>query len=399
MSVYNITAFGAQSGELSTAAIQRAIDLCNNGGTVLIPKGNFISGAIFLKSNMTLRLEEGACLTASQNTDDFPIMTYPFEGREHLCYASLINTDSAPHRNIIIEGKGTIDAGGSFLYRAELDENKGKRGRAVCIRNTAGLYISGVTIRNSPAWCLHILYSSNVNINDIKIHTKYAEDGTRYKLHNGDGIDIDSCSNVQIKDCLISSQDDCIAIKSGRNEDGRRVGIPSCDITIEDCKFTSGFGVAIGSEMSGGVENVAVKNCTFENTYSIASVKAIRGRGGYVKNISFENCTHFNHSQEYKDCEWFRGAIYIDGFYSHKEFDPDKKVPVDEGTPCVDGISLKNITSETIAGNAVFMCGLPEFPFKNIRLENVKAHGKFGMVKHNLENSEFINTEITSDCL
>ena len=208
-------------------------------------------------------------------------------------------------------------------------------------------------------------------------------------------MDIDSCRNVHIKDCLISSQDDCVAIKSGRNEDGRRVGIPSCDITIEDCKFTSGFGVAIGSEMSGGVENVAVKNCTFENTYSIASVKAIRGRGGYVKNISFENCTHFNHSQEYKDCEWFRGAIYIDGFYSHKEFDPDKKVPIDEGTPCVDGIFLKNIISETIVGNAVFLCGLPEAPFKNIRLENVKAHGKFGMVKHNLENWEFINTEIT----
>ena len=397
MSVYNITAFGAQSGELSTAAIQRAIDICNNGGTVLIPKGNFISGAIFLKSNMTLRLEEGACLTASQNTDDFPIMTYPFKGREHLCYASLINTDSAPHRNIIIEGKGTIDAGGSFLYRAELDENKGKRGRAVCIRNTEGLYISGVTIRNSPAWCLHLLYCQTVSITDVKIHTKYAEDGTRYKLHNGDGIDIDSCRNVQIKDCLISSQDDCIAIKSGRNEDGRRVGIPSCDITIEDCKFTSGFGVAIGSEMSGGVENVAVKNCTFENTYSIASVKAIRGRGGYVKNISFENCTHFNHSQEYKDCEWFRGAIYIDGFYSHKEFDPDKKEPVDEGTPCVDGILLKNLTSETVAGNAVFLCGLPEAPFKNVRLENVKARGRSGLIKHNLQNAEFINTEITSD--
>lgn len=395
MSVYNITAFGAKAGELSTAAIQRAIDLCNNGGTVLIPKGNFISGAIFLKSNMTLRLEEGARLIASQNTDDFPIMGYSFEGREHLCYASLINTDSAPHCNITIEGTGTIDASGNFLYRAELDENKGKRGRAVCIRNTEGLNVSGVTIRNSPAWCLHLLYCQNISITDVKIHTKYAEDGTRYKLHNGDGMDIDSCRNVHIKDCLISSQDDCVAIKSGRNEDGRRVGIPSCDITIEDCKFTSGFGVAIGSEMSGGVENVAVKNCTFENTYSIASVKAIRGRGGYVKNISFENCTHFNHSQEYKDCEWFRGAIYIDGFYSHKEFDPDEKVSVDEGTPCVDGISLKNITSETIAGNAIFLCGLPEAPFKNIRLENVKAHGKFGMVKHNLENWEFINTEIT----
>lgn len=397
MSVYNIIDFGAKEGVLCTKYIQQAIDLCDKGGTVLIPKGRFLSGAIFLKSDMTLKFEEGAYLIANPNLEDFPIMGYSFEGREQICYASLINTDSAPHRNITIEGNGTIDAGGSFLYRAELDENKGKRGRAVCIRNTEGLNISGVTIRQSPAWCLHLLYCQNVNLIDVKVHTKYAEDGSKYKIHNGDGIDIDSCGGVHIKGCLISSQDDCIAIKSGRNEEGRRVGIPSQNILIEDCKFTSGFGVAIGSEMSGGVENVTVRNCSFENTYSIASIKPIRGRGGYVKNICYENCSHFNHSLEHKDCEWFRGAIYIDSFYSHKEFDPNEKKPIDEGTPFVEGITLKNLTTETIAGNAIFVCGLPEAPIKNIRFENVKAHGKFGMTKCNLENAEFINVQVSSD--
>ena len=397
MTICNIVDFGAKENELSTAAIQKAIDTCPEGGRVLIPKGRFISGALFLKSDMTLFLEEGACLAGSSSLSDFPLMTYRFEGLEQLCYASLINTDGKPHRNITIDGRGTIDANGRFLYRAELDENGGKRGRALCIRNTENLKISNITIRNSPAWCLHVVYCAGVTIDGLNIQTKYAEDGSRYKLHNGDGIDIDSCKDVQISNCLISSQDDCIAIKSGSNEEGRRVGIPSKNIIIENCRFTSGFGVAVGSEMSGGAENITVRNCKFENTYSLASIKAIRGRGGYVKNILFENCTHYNHSDEHKDCEWFRGAIYIDRFYSHIEFDPDKKESITEATPTVDGIVFKNITTETTAGNAIFLCGLPESPLENVKFENVKAHGKYGLVKHNLRNALFTDFAVTSD--
>jgi len=397
MTVFNITDFGAKEGTPATEAIQKAIDLCPQGGTVLIPRGIFVSGALFLKSDMTLRLEEGARLLASADTDDFPIMGYSFEGREQLCYASLLNTDSAPHRNITIEGDGIIDAGGNFLFQAELDENKGKRGRAVCIRNTDTLTVTGVTIRNSPAWCLHLLYCRNVLLNNVKIHTKYAEDGSRYILRNGDGIDVDSCRDVHIANCLVSSQDDCIAIKSGRDEEGRRAGIPSRDILIEDCTFTSGFGIAIGSEMSGGVENVTVRNCVFENTSSLISLKTMRGRGGNIRNITYENCTHSNESMEYRDCQWFRGAIYIDGFYASKEFDPADKQPIGEGTPFADGITLRNITASTVSGNAVFICGLPEAPIRHLRLENVKVHGKSGMITHNLEDAEFINVRVTSD--
>lgn len=398
MSIYNITDYGAvPDGSLCTKAIQRAIDLCDSGGTVLIPEGTFVTGALFLKSNMTLHLQKGARLMASEDIADFPLMGYPFEGRDSICYASLINTDGAPHKNITIEGEGVINANGTALYSAELSENKGKRGRAICIRNTENLTLRGITVRQSPAWCLHLIYCINVTIEGIQIHTKYDENGNRCKLHNGDGIDLDSCQGVHVSNCLISSQDDCIAIKSGRNEEGRRVGIPSCDILIEHCKFTSGFGIAIGSEMSGGVENVAVKNCVFENTYSIASIKAVRGRGGYVRNISYENCTHFNHSTEHRDCEWFRGAIYMDGFYGQVEFDSDKTAPIDEGTPEVDGITLKNITLETTAGNAIYICGLPEKHYKNVRLENIRAHGKRGMIKANLDGAEFINVDVTSD--
>lgn len=399
MAVYNITDYGAAADgkTVCTKAIQRAIDLCDINGTVYIPKGEYVSGAVFLKSDMTLFLEEGAKIIGSDDIKDFPLIGCPYEGLDQLCYASLICTDGAPHKNITIDGKGIIDANGVTLFNVEMSENKGRRGRAVCIRNTENVTVKNVTVRQSPAWCLHLVYCSNVVIDNIEIHTKYDESGNKYNIFNCDGIDIDACKNVSITNSLIASQDDCIAIKSGRNEEGRRVGIPSENITIENCIFPSGFGVAMGSEMSGGVKDVFVRNCTFKNTHSIASIKAIRGRGAYIKNIHYENCSLVNRSKEYSDTKYFRGAIYADGFYGDEEFDADTSAEVNEGTPVVDGIYFKDITVDTVAGNAVYLCGLPEMPFKNIYLENVRAHGKYGMRVKNIDNLQLINTDVSGD--
>ena len=397
--IFNITDYGAVADgkTVCTEAIQRAIDLCEKSGTVYIPKGTFISGAVFLKSNMTLYLEEGAKLIGSNNIKDFPLIGCPYEGLDQLCYASLICTDGAPHKNITIEGKGIIDANGVKLFKAQLSDSKIKRGRAVCIRNTDNVKIQGVTIRQSPAWCLHLVYCNNVLVDDIEIHSKYDESGKKYGMFNCDGIDIDSCKNVRIINSLIASQDDCIAVKSGRNEEGRRVGIPSEDVTIENCVFKSGFGVAMGSEMSGGVKDVYVRNCVFEDTYSIASIKVIRGRGSYIKNIHYENCSLVNRSPEYNDTQYFRGALYADGFYGDIEFDADTPKEINDGTPVVDSIYFKDITVDTIGGNAIYLCGLPEMPFKNIYLENVRAHGKYGIKVKNVDNLQMINTSVTSD--
>ena len=399
MAVYNITDYGAKTdGDVYTKEIQAAIDACGKGDTVLIPEGCFVSGALYLKSDITLRLEKGARLLGSSDTADFPIMGYPFEGLDQLCYASLINTSNAVFKNITIEGGGVIDANGAALFAAEMSENKGKRGRAVCIRNTENVTIRGVTIRQSPSWGLHLIYCKNVLIDSVEVHTKYDENGNQYKgIYNGDGIDIDSCRSVIIRNSLIASQDDCIAVKSGRNEEGRRVGIPSEDVVIENCVFKSGFGAAIGSEMSGGVENVFVRNCEFENVHSIASVKAIRGRGAYIRNIHYENCSLVNNNTEITDSKWFRGALYIDGFYGDDESNPDIPAEINDGTPEVDGIYFKNISIKTAAGNAVYICGLPERHFKNIYLENVTAHGKYGMKVKNTDNLQSINTSVTYD--
>ena len=384
----------ADGKTVSTAAIQRAIDLCPPGGEVCIPAGSFLCGALFLKSDMTLRLLKGARLCASTDPKAFPIMGYRYEGCEQLCYASLINTDGAPHRNISIVGDGVIDAGGMALYEAELADKKGKRGRAVCIRNTGGVVIRGVTIRQSPAWCLHLIYCNDVCIEDARIYTKYDEDGNQCHMFNGDGLDIDSCARVTVRNTLIESEDDCIAIKSGRDTEGRRVGIPSRDILIENCRFAYGFGVAIGSEMSGGVENVTVRNCTFTNTFSVASIKPPRGRGGFIRNVTYENCTHKNESTEHVDCLWYRGAIYLDGFYAQETFDADTKAPIGEGTPTVENILFKNITAETIAGHGLYLCGLPERPIRGVRFENVRITGIKKPFVKNIQGLEYVNTEL-----
>ena len=351
---------------------------------------------------MTLHLEQDSVLLGSVNTADYPIMKYRWEGRETNCYASLINTvnTNGALENITICGEGYIDANGSLLEPLEREENLGARGRAVCLRNTVGVTITGVKIKHSPAWCLHLIYCENVTIDNIGVYTKCNENGKLYKgIENGDGIDIDSCKNIIISNCEIHSQDDCIALKSGRNAEGREIDIPTENVCIKNCRFKSGFGVAVGSETSGGVRNVTVCDCTFENTYSIASIKAPRGRGNVVENIVYENCTLINNSTEHSDCKWFRGGLYIDAFYSidDEAMDADKAVLFDETTPVFRNITFRNTDVKTVAGNAVYLAGLPEAPLENIMLENVTAHGKYGFKAYNIKGLTLKNVTITAD--
>lgn len=372
-----------------TLAIQAAIDNCPKNGKVVLKNGTFLSGAIILKSNMTLEIADGARLLGSPYTSDYPVSVYRFEGIEQECYASLINTDTSGGRveNIRITGNGIIDANGEKLFSSEMEEKAGKRGRAICLRETDGIYIKDVTVRQSPAWCVHTIYSNNVVLNNVKIFTKFDEKGRRYKgIYNGDGFDPDSCRNVTVVGCLIGSQDDCIAIKSGKDREGREKGIASEDILIRNCRFVSGFGVAVGSEMSGGVRNVRVENCIFENTYSIASIKAPRGRGGTVDNIMFRACKHYYNENEFNDCKWFRAAIYIDRFYGIDGFDPDLYKTFDEGTGIFSNIVFEDIESRTTAGRAVYIAGLPESKIKGIRMRRIKAIGSSGMVIKNADD-------------
>lgn len=390
--VFDITACGAvgDGKTLNTHAIQAAIDACHAGGVVRIPAGVFLCGAIFLKSEMTLHLDEGAVLLGSPDPKDYPIMKYRFEGRETNCYASLINTPAtnpARWRNITINGSGTINANGSALRRNEKAEAAGKLGRAVCIRDTDGVYLQGITVRQSPFWCVHLLYCTGVSVNGVGIHTRYDEAGKKYPgIVNGDGLDPDSCRDVFIFNCHIASEDDCIALKSGRDAEGRAVGIPTENVRISHCLFTHGFGVAMGSEMAGGLRNVLVEDCVFQDTFSLASVKAIRGRGNMIENITYRDCTLTNQNQEVRDSQYSRGALYVDQFYGDAKSDPHQARPKDETTPLIRNVLFQNITLDTVAGNAIYLTGLPESPLENIRLDNVTAIGKHGFIANNVSS-------------
>ena len=400
--VLDVTEFGAvdDGKTLNTEAIQLAIDACPENGIVKIPAGTFLSGAIFLKSDMTLMLDEGAVLLGSPHTKDYPVKDYFFEGRSEKCYASLINGsnyDGSRMKNIAIVGKGKIDANGSKLMKEELAENLGSRGRAICIFETDNLYLYGITVKQSPAWCVHSIYCDGVTMNQIHVRTKTDEDGTRYEgIYNGDGIDPDSCQNVYIIHSVVASQDDCIAVKSGRDEEGRRIGVPSENIRITNCRFLSGFGVAMGSEMSGGVRNVLVQDCEFIDTFSLASVKNRRGRGSVIENVVYEDITFVNNNTEHLDTKWFKGGIYVDQYYGCDDVDEMTEKDVWEGTPTIRNIYFKNITADTIVSSAIYLVGLPEMPLKNICFENVQAAGKWGLKAYNIRGLKMENVSVTA---
>ena len=388
--VFDITTYGAAGDgkTLNTHAIQAAIDACSPGGLVRIPAGVFLSGALFLKSAMTLHLDDGAVLLGSLNPKEYPLLKYRFEGRETNCYASLINTpaaNGARWRDITIDGTGTINANGAALRQKELAGAAGKLGRAVCLRDTDGVYLQGVTVRQSPFWCVHLVYCTAVCVNGVSINTRFDEAGKKYLgIVNGDGLDPDSCRDVFIFNCTIASEDDCIALKSGRNAEGRAVGIPTENVRISHCLFTHGFGVAMGSEMSGGLRNVLVQDCVFQETFSLASLKAIRGRGNVIENITYRDCTLTNRNPALHDSQYSRGALYVDQFYGDAKFDAHQARSIDESTPLIRNVLFQNLTVDTVTGNAIYLNGLPESPLENIRLENVTAIGKHGFIANNV---------------
>lgn len=386
---------GAADGSgVHTQALQKAIDRCPKGGSVYVQPGTYRTGALFLKSDMTLFLSQGATLVGSEDPSDYPVLPCRFEGAECPSYASLINAGTLRGEkieNLCIAGFGKLDGSGSALLVREEAEAKGKRGRVLCVRNGCDVRVTGITVRQSPGWCVHFIYCDRVRLDGVRIFTKEDEHGVLYAhIHNGDGVDIDSTSRVQVINCGIASQDDCISIKSGRDLEGRRIGIPSRDIAIEACRFESGNGITIGSEMSGGIRNVVVRNCMFHQATSLASVKAPRGRGGVVDGLAFEDIDYY-FDVPFHECLWYRAAINVDHYYSVERFDPSVPAPFDETTPQFRNIAFKNISLVCKTGRSVWIGGLPESPVRNIRFENAVLEGAKPFLAHNVDGLSLDN--------
>jgi exo-poly-alpha-galacturonosidase len=290
--IYNILDYGAKDDTSikNTRAIQAAIDACSEGGTVYIPKGTFVSGALYLKSNMTIFIEKGGVLKGSVATEDYlPMILNRFEGWELKTYASLLNAGTLNRngsynvKNLRITGGGTISGGGRRLGDAMIKaEGMRSRGRLILLMNCQDVSISNLTVTEPPGWTIHYVYSNNITCHDLKIITR--------NIRNGDGIDPDSSTDSYIFNCTFDTGDDCIAIKSGKNPEGFFVAKPTKNVRITNCDFIRGHGISIGSEMSGGVSDVLVQDCQAGALLHGMQIKGTRDRGGYVKNVTVTDC-------------------------------------------------------------------------------------------------------------
>jgi polygalacturonase len=276
---FNVRDYGATGNGTTkeTSAIAKAIDACTRagGGTIYFPPGRYLTGAITLKSNMTLEVDAGAAILGSGEPADYPLRESAWgDGRKE--YSSLIYAEDA--ENVTIRGRGTIDGQGQYWWRrmgwpnrlkiprdqrtpeelAQLALLANGRPQLIKLVRSKLVAVEQLHLINSPSWTIHPLLCEFVRIDGVTIQNPVPSPNT-------DGINPESCRNVQIINSRIDVGDDCVTLKSGIDEMGRKMGRPDENITIANCVMLRGHGgVTIGSEMSGGVRNVAVSNCVFQ---------------------------------------------------------------------------------------------------------------------------------------
>jgi polygalacturonase len=361
----DVRAFGAKGDGATkdTAAIQSAIDACatKGGGTVRLTTGTYVSAPIVLKSNITLQLDKGATLLGSPDHGDYPAKT---EFHVPDLQPLLSATDA---ENIAITGEGTIDGNGqSWWDEARSIHDRGilgnhPRPKLVIFDHCKHVRVEGVTVQNSPMWQLVPYYSEDVTLRNVRILAPQHSPNT-------DAIDPFSSSNVLIEHVYSDVGDDNVAIKSGPiNSPGP--DSPSTNITIRDCTFLHGHGVSVGSELSGGAENILAERIHFDGTDNGIRVKANRDRGHDVGHLVFRDL----------DMKNVGNAIIISEYYP-KVLPPADTTPQPVGrlTPHFHDITIENVTA-TGSNMAGAIVGLPESPVENVVLRNVTVSAKTGL--------------------
>ncbi len=313
---------------MNTAAIQRAIDDCGPEDAVYIPAGVFMTGSLRLHSNMELYLEEGAVLQGTEKPEDYlPRIWTRFEGIEQECYSSFLNMGTLNHEegynceNVMIRGKGTIASGGRRLAENVIASERERlkdylealgdkineceksetipgrvRPKLINISNSRNVVLSGVTFKDAACWNIHMIYSDNVVTENCIFHST--------DVWNGDGWDPDSSTNCAIFDCMFYTGDDSVSIKSGKNPEGNVIARPTEHIWIFDCRCAFGHGITIGSEMSGGINDIDIWDCDMGKSMCGIEIKATKKRGGYVRNVHVRDCAAARvlfHSVGYND--------------------------------------------------------------------------------------------------
>lgn len=412
---HNVLDYGAvKDGSVKiTDVIKKAIETAAKagGGTIYFPPGEYLTGPIHLKSNITLYIDAGATIKFSDDFDDYlPMVKSRWEGTNVINFSPLIYAYEA--ENIAIRGRGTIDGQGQKwwetwenLYsqyrksqkiekvpKSKWQDEFARQNETLLNVNKRivlqigylrppfiqplyckNLLIEGITIVNSPFWTVNPEFCENVTVTGITINNPESP--------NTDGINPSSCKYVHISNCHINVGDDCITIKSGRDEDGRKTGMPAEDYTITNCTMLAGHGgVVIGSEMSGDVRKITISNCIFDGTDRGIRIKSMRGRGGVVEEIRVSNVVMKNIVME---------AIKLNMHYGETE-----QEPVSERTPRFRNIHLSNITAQ--AKQAGFLLGLEEMPIENITFHDINITSEIGFTIKDAKHIEFHNVQINT---
>jgi polygalacturonase len=363
MTRFNVRDYGALGNgqTLDSPAIQSAIDACSaqGGGTVHLPAGRYLTGSMFLRSDISLHLGSGALILGSENPDDYPIIHSRWEGKHQDTYAPLITGQNL--NNISVVGRGTIDGRGAVWWQVKRDGRlKHPRPRMISFSDCTNVLIEGITAINSPSWTINPIHCQNVNIRGIAIINPADSPNT-------DGINPDSCRLVRISDCYVSVGDDCITIKSGTEHEAPDRYAPCRDITITNCTLERGHGgVVIGSEMSGGVKNVVISNCVFIGTDRGIRIKSRRGRGGAIEDIRVSNLI-----MDGVLCPFTMNLYYHIGVRGNTDVSDKNPRSVDDSTPRLRRIHFSHITAREVKHAAGFLYGLAEMPLEDISFTDV----------------------------
>lgn len=441
---FNLAKYGAVADgqTLNTEVFRKAIDACAvGGGTVLVPRGLWLTGPIVLKNNVNLHLATGALVQFTADRSQYPLVKTTWEGEDAIrSQAPISGVDLT---NIAITGNGTFDGAGdawrpvkksklnetqwksllesggvlndkkdywypsasslkgnlmaasgqkrSSLNAAEFDDIRDYlRPNMLSLTRCKQILLEGFVIQNSPAWTIHPLLCENITLRNVTARNPWYGQNT-------DALDLESCRNGIVEGCTFDVGDDGICIKSGRDEQGRKRGVPTENFIIRDTKvYHAHGGFVIGSEMSGGARNLYVSNCTFIGTDVGLRFKTARGRGGVVENIFVDGVDMTNIAGE---------AILFDMYYAAKDPVPMAgessappviaAMPLNEGTPQFKTFRIKNVTCKG-ANTGILVRGLPEMSIKDISIENAVLESKKGLVCQEAENIRLKNVTLLS---